>query len=45
MYATNREFEKKTFTVKIQNIKETIDIQVAFISENKLQKKAFLSKI
>ena len=33
--------KKKSFAVKIQNIKEAIEIQVTLISENKDQKEYF----
>ena len=36
-YATTKELKKEAFTVKIQNIKEAINIQVTLILENKHQ--------
>ena len=36
-YATTKELKQKTFTVKIHNIKEAINMQVTLISENKSQ--------
>ena len=36
-----KEMKKKSFAVKIQNIKEAIEIQVTLISENKDQKGYF----
>ena len=44
-YATTKELKKKAHTVKINNIKEAINIQVTLISKNKHQIKiqAFFS--
>ena len=36
-YVTTKELKQKTFTVKIHNIKEAINMQVTLISENKSQ--------
>ena len=38
-YATTKALKNKTFTLKIHNIKEAINIQVTSYSENKQQTK------
>ena len=43
-YATSKQLKEKAFRAKGNNMKQTIGIQVAFISENKPQKEQFLDK-
>ena len=40
-YATTKELEKKAFTVKCQNVKQAIGIQLTFVLEIELEKYVF----
>ena len=44
IYATTKELKKKAFRINSRNIKQTINIQVTFITEKKFQKEHFLAK-
>ena len=44
IHATSKELKKKAFSVKCQNMKQAVSMEVTFILVNKHQKNFFLSK-
>ena len=44
-YALTKDLKKKTFVVKIWNVKQAIGIQMTFILENKHQKEQLFGKM